>query len=84
MAIALIEDASLDENGNILKISRLSAPTNSFASFHARSTEMEGWGGPRRQKKKGGLGEGDMHLGAQSQLGLGCLRYAATSCRWGQ
>lgn len=52
MAIALIEDASLDENGNIFKISRLSAPTNSFASFHARSTEMEGWGGPRRQKKK--------------------------------
>lgn len=84
MSIALIEDASLHENGNILKISRLSAPSNGFESFHARSAEMEGLLPPLAEKKKGGLGEGDMQLGAQSRLGLGCLRYAAPSCRWGQ
>lgn len=83
MSMALIEDASLHANGNILQISRLSAPSNGFESFHARSAKMEGLP-PLSPKKKGGLGEGDMQLGAQSRLGLGCLRYAAPSCRWGQ
>lgn len=51
MSIALIEDASLHANGNILKISRLSAPSNGFESFHARSAKMEGYPLSRRKKR---------------------------------